>query len=394
MRKHVLVLGGGYAGTLAALRLSADARVTLIDARPTFTQRIRNHEILAGRTPAGFAYDRLLARRGAAFVHGRVAAWDPDAGEVEVARPGGGTLRLGYDGAVLALGSRTRPAAAGIAGHALTLDDPAELARAGARLARMAPGGRVLVVGGGMTGIETAAEIAGRHPHLRVVLLAAEGPGSDLSPAGAAYLAAALARLGVEVVQAAVASIEPGAALLAGGGAVGFDLCVWAGGFEGLPLAGEAGLATDAAGRLRVGPSLAVPGHPEVVGAGDAAAVPFAGGTLRMGCVTAMPLGAHAAATLRRGLGGEPGEPFRFAFPGRNISLGRRDALTQLTRARDEPTGRIITGRAAAWVKETVCRLTIGVLRAEAALGRPLYLWQRRVPAGASPLHALETRAA
>jgi|SRR5690349_4021512 len=42
--------------------------ITLIDARPTFTQRIRLHETLAGRKPATFDYAPLLGRRGVRFV--------------------------------------------------------------------------------------------------------------------------------------------------------------------------------------------------------------------------------------------------------------------------------------------------------------------------------------
>lgn len=50
----VLILGGGYAGLMAASRLArggSPAEVTLIDAKPSFVQRIRLHEVLAGGYP-------------------------------------------------------------------------------------------------------------------------------------------------------------------------------------------------------------------------------------------------------------------------------------------------------------------------------------------------------
>lgn len=48
-RGRVVVLGGGYAGTMAALRLAPYARVTLVDPSDRFTERVRLHELAAGR---------------------------------------------------------------------------------------------------------------------------------------------------------------------------------------------------------------------------------------------------------------------------------------------------------------------------------------------------------
>lgn len=46
----VVVIGGGYAGVLAANRLTQrdDGTVTLINARPTFVERIRLHQLMGG----------------------------------------------------------------------------------------------------------------------------------------------------------------------------------------------------------------------------------------------------------------------------------------------------------------------------------------------------------
>src|SRR5262245_64177926 len=58
----VVVIGGGYAGTLAAnrLRMRADVDVTLVNPRPNFVQRIRLHQFVAGTGDAIVDYDRLL----------------------------------------------------------------------------------------------------------------------------------------------------------------------------------------------------------------------------------------------------------------------------------------------------------------------------------------------
>jgi NADH dehydrogenase len=51
-KTHVVVIGGGYAGTLAAnrLRQRPDIEITLVNSRPVFVERIRLHQL--SQTPA------------------------------------------------------------------------------------------------------------------------------------------------------------------------------------------------------------------------------------------------------------------------------------------------------------------------------------------------------
>src|SRR6185369_9432201 len=54
--RKALILGGGYAGMIAAARIARGVRraavdVTLLDSKADFVQRIRLHEVLAGREP-------------------------------------------------------------------------------------------------------------------------------------------------------------------------------------------------------------------------------------------------------------------------------------------------------------------------------------------------------
>src|ERR1700722_12561375 len=61
-RTHIVVIGGGYAGTLAAnhLRLRADLDITVVNPRPVFVERIRLHQLVAGSGSATVDYDTLL----------------------------------------------------------------------------------------------------------------------------------------------------------------------------------------------------------------------------------------------------------------------------------------------------------------------------------------------
>lgn len=375
---RVLVLGGGYAGMLAAARVARHgrARVTLIDRRPRFVQRIRLHEALAGADVPGLDYAPALARRGVDFLQAQVCGVDPARQEVAIAGPGG-ERRLGYDYLIVCLGSATAADAPGVAAHATRLNDPAAVARAsGALRALAARGGRALVVGGGLTAIESAAELAARLPGLRVDLAPGDALGAAFSPPAARHLRAALLGLGVTIHDGArVEALEPGAAWLAGGPALAYDSCVWAGGFVAPALLAAAGLPVDGQGRALVTPALHVSGNPTIFVAGDSAAAGDAGRAIRMGCVSALPLGAHAGENVAAALAGRAPRPFQFGFPGRNVSLGRRDGLVQFTDPRDRPTGRVLTGRAAATVKELVCRMTFESVRGELRSGLPLYHW-------------------
>ena len=244
--KKVLILGGGYAGMIAAARIARGSRgadVTLLDAKADFVQRIRLHEVLAGREPTALRYAPLLARRGVRFVQARVEALDPERRQVTASTADGARLDLGYDVAVLALGSTSAAGAPGVAEHAVRLDDPHALRQAHGRLARLAASsGSVLVVGGGLTGIETAAEIAECFPTLRVTLATRGRVGDGYSRRGAEHLRRRLTSLGVTLREdTEIGEVQAGRAALADGGFVAFDLCFWCGGFAALPSCGSPG---------------------------------------------------------------------------------------------------------------------------------------------------------
>jgi NADH dehydrogenase FAD-containing subunit len=294
---------------------------------------------------------------------------------------GSGVVDLRYDVLVLALGSRLLTSIAASSEHATALSDSDAAQRLAAELVTLAPGERVVVVGGGLTAIELSAEIAEVHPHLEVELLAEkfvpdlEGPARDA-------LQASLADVGVRIRErCSVRAVTPEGATLADGTRIDARISVLAAGFRAAPLDAGFGLPTRSDGRIEVDEQLRAAGLSNVFVAGDLCAPPASRigtglATTRMACATAMPLAAHVADQVARYASGAPLVPYRFSYSLRCISVGRRRGVVVFVDADDRPTGRVLRGRAGALVKETICRLVIGALRLERALAGA-YAWQR-----------------
>ena len=362
MRKtkpSVVVLGGGYAGlmALARIRQSGLADITLVDAKAHFEQRVRHHQHLTGQHTAGIGYAGISGIR---FVQGQVERIDPHYRLVYLSQR---AEPLPYDYLVLALGSQPdRGQLAGAGRHGVQLHGEAALAglpeRLGKLARRRAP---VSVIGGGLSGIETAAELAERYPGLRVSLLSARPLGEDLSDAGTACLTNSLRRLGVEVVEGVrVREVGADSLLLGDGSERPSALSVCLTGMRASPLAAASGLTTQADGRVPVATDLSLPSDPRIVVPGDTGVLQQADGrALRMSCAVGMPLGAHAGDNVVASLRGQATRPFAFGYIFRCISLGRQDGLIQFVDACDRPRDRIWSGRLAARTKEWVCRYTL-----------------------------------
>jgi len=364
---HIIVLGAGYAGVTATLRLSSSVgtrhRVTLVNANTDFVERIRLHEAAAGRPPASMPLSSLLAGTCVELVVGRVTGLDVRAQRIQL--PAG---ELRWDRLVLALGSQVdMDSVPGVSQYASTLEG-AGVAALAAELQRLASrAGRVTIVGGGLTGIEAAAELAEALPQLRISLVTRGRAGAELSPRAQRHIGTRLRAAGVELREGVhVRRVEAGA-LVAEDLQLPFDLCLWAAGFAVPRLVAEAGLAVNARGQVLVDRQLRVRSKPAVYAAGDLAALdPQFGAELPMGCKSALPTGAHAARSLAAELAGDVAKSLQLRTPLYCLSLGRRDGVIQLRAGDGSLHGPVITGRIAAAIKEGICTGTRLALRLEA----------------------------
>ncbi|MFB7533148.1 NAD(P)/FAD-dependent oxidoreductase [Streptomyces sp. NPDC056178] len=354
---RVVVLGAGYAGMAAAIQLAArvkgreGVRLTLVNAQERFTERMRLHMTGTGQRSAELGIPELLEGTGARFVRGWVTAMDAEARTVRI----DDDRLLRYDTLVYALGGASDTSTVpGAEDHAYTLSSAQDAELLAARLGRLGSG-TVVVAGSGLTGIESAAEIAEQHPELTVVLLGRAGPGAAMNPRAKAYVRAALDRLGVQVrAGAEVVKVLPDAVELAGGESIAADAVLWTSGTRVSPLAAAAGLTVDERGRIVTDAMLRSVSHADVYAVGDAAAIRQGYGVMHGTCQGGMPTGVHAALSIDRVLKGKQPKPFRFGYYHTPVSLGRHDAVVQFTRPDDSPRRIHLTGRMAARYKETV----------------------------------------
>lgn len=360
--RHVVVVGAGYAGIMAANRLATNPtapkiHVTLVNPVDVFVERIRLHEVAAGsRTSATHPLHSMLCERVTVMV-GTITAIRPDAQEAETAD---GTI-LSYDALIYAAGSGAATPPTGMSGVS-RWQDATELRT---RLDQSEAGSRVVVIGGGLTGIETVAECAQQHPALNFSLVTTGELAPSVGTAARNRLRQSLRSHGVEVLENATPMPAVAAEQLKQ--SLGADELVWAVGFEFPDLAALSGLDVDDQNRLIVDSALRSISWTNIFGAGDATAIAAPHYEyLRSGCAAALPQGAQAADSVLAMFAEHSPTPLSMGYMMQAISAGRGDGAIQFVDANDSPRRLHLHGRLAAFTKETICRMTMKWMRDEA----------------------------
>ncbi|MGE4321591.1 MAG: NAD(P)/FAD-dependent oxidoreductase [Sphingobium sp.] len=316
MRKTIIIIGAGFAGTMSALaaarlRAECDAEdaidIVLVAPEPILTLRPRLYE----DNPAqmGAPLEALFDVTNVRFIDGFVRQIDAEASAIIVIRSSGEREMLTYDRLILAAGSRViHPPIPGLADHALSVDQRHEADQLWQHVHRLAdrpPSAErdtVVIAGGGFTGIETAAEmparmrsVLGADAAVRVVVVerAAE-IGPDLGPGPRPVIEQALGELGVELVLGrSVTAVDAGGVTLDDGTHIASATVIWTGGLRASSLTEQIDAPRDALGRFLVEEDLRIPGHPAIFATGDTACANTdgLGHQTLMCCQHAIPLG-------------------------------------------------------------------------------------------------------
>ena len=291
MLAQVLVVGAGYAGLMAANRLAAAGQsgvsVTVVNPRPEFVERVWLHEHAAGVSSAVRPLSGLLRRD----VRLRVAS------VATIAERSVQTRRRWC--------TRFRPSAVRGGKYGCpTFDRVRECAQcrrprrrrvAAPATAAPAGGGACRVIGGGLTGIETSAEIAYRYPTLDVDLMS-QAVAARLPESSRVRIERQLANAGVRLrTGPRVSGVRPDA-VETDAGRLPSDCTVWAGSFDVPDLAQRSGLPVPPTAAC----ASTIPWCARNIGGSSVSVTPSRqiGDHLRMSCQAAIPLGTHGADTV------------------------------------------------------------------------------------------------
>ena len=328
---HAVVLGGGYAGLTLVRELErllpAGVDVTLVDERETHLVQHLVHRAL--RKPVldddlTIPFERLCSR--ADHRQARVTGLDRDARTVETTA---GTLS--YDLCAVTLGARTAfYGLDGVETHATPLKRPEHVAQIRERFERICEhGGRVVVGGAGLSGVQTAGELAERaataEADPEVVLLERAdtvAPGFE-GPFRSA-IAAALDEQAVDVRTGTTVEGATADHLLLGDGRLDYDQFVWTGG-----ITGRLGERRQVRATLRLDDRTFVLGDAAQVVDAEGTAVPATAQTAVGEARTAATNLARVAEHLRDGDGFEPRlDRYRYDPKGWAVSIGDRTVAT------------------------------------------------------------------
>ena len=346
--QRVLVLGSGFAGLWAALgaarRLDelgaahGAVDVTVVSSQPFHDIRVRNYEadISACRIPL----QDLLDPAGVGHITADVTGIDPARATVSTAD---GTT-LSYDRLVLAVGSRVaKPDIPGLAEFGYDVDTYDGAMRLQAHIHGLAERAAdpatatAVVVGAGLTGIETASELPGmlsdalgpaatprvilvdRNPHV----------GSDMGESARPVIEEALAANHVDTLTGVgVTAVDGRSVTLSSGEVVAAATVVWCAGMRANPLTAQFGVPCDRLGRLPVDDYLRVEGIAGVFAAGDVAAARMDDEHMSvMSCQHGRPMGRYAGYNVIGDLLGAPMLSLRIPWYVTVLDLGPAGAV-------------------------------------------------------------------
>lgn len=347
----VIIIGSGFAGLWAALgaarRLdelgipAGQVSITVLSAQPFHDIRVRNYEadLSACRIPLA----DVLNPAGIAYATAEVTAIDTGARTVS-ANVGGQSQTYGYDRLVLAAGSRVaRPDIPGLTEFGFDVDTYDGAMKLDAHLTLLAEGpvtpaaATVVVVGAGLTGIETACELPGRLTALfgtdvtsRVVLVDHNpNVGSDMGASARPVIEAALSNTGVETLTGmSVTTVDQGGVTLSSDEMVPAATVIWCAGMKANPLTAQFPVERDRLGRLPVDDYLQVIGVPGVFAAGDVATAKMDNQHQSvMSCQHSRPMGRYAGYNVIGDLLGNPMLALRIPWYVTVLDLGQAGAV-------------------------------------------------------------------
>lgn len=277
-KKKLVILGGGYAGMRliqGLLPKMDDSReIILIDRLPYHTFKVEYYALAAGTEPLSelthpFPDDPRLVK-----IYGEALSIDTDHQQVLVRDYD----PIFYDELVIAAGcTDSYQDVIGAEENTFSIQSIKKSQIASQRLTTLDPYERVVVIGGGLSGVELAAELRQSRADLNISIVN-RGKGL-LSPFPAKtqnYVSQWFYDHDVDLInEISLQEIHPNHAVHTTG-TIEFDAAVWTAGIKPATITNELDGDVDHYGRFIVGEDYSLPKHPEIYVIGDSASANFA----------------------------------------------------------------------------------------------------------------------
>ena len=376
--KHVVIVGGGFAGLNCAKKLAKhpNVRVTLIDRNNYHQFQPLLYQVAsAGLSPSNTAFNLRRVLREHPNVDVKLTEIvSVDLSTQSATNAEGQT----YHGDFLVLSAGSQANFFGTPGadkHSYPLYSLRDAEALRSRIIAVLEAAdrdpsllekgalNFVIVGAGATGTEMAGAFGDAFHHSlkralseinlarRQVLLVDGGHAvlHGFSSESQSYAAKMLEERGVQTrLGTTVKEVGAGHVILSDGSRIDSHVVIWAGGLRASSLSDQLGIQTGKGGRIDVQPDLTVPGFPRVYALGDFANIAGDDGKpLPQLASVAEQSGKWCAQNILADIAGEPRKPFAYFDKGIMAMIGRNSAVAEMGKHRHELTGSLAF---AAWL--------------------------------------------
>ncbi|WP_410772022.1 NAD(P)/FAD-dependent oxidoreductase [Fontibacillus sp. BL9] len=279
--KQFVILGGGYGGTtiiheLFKGHIPADIQITLVDRMPFQSLKTEYYALAAGTASDHELRVPFPHYSGLSIKYGEAVSLDLENRRIHFSELGESPLE--YDQLVIALGCTDNyHNVPGAKEFSCSIQSFSAVRNTYMNLNNAKPYSKINIVGGGLSGVEIAAELRESRPDLNISLI---DRGSRLlsafPPKVSTYVAKWFHEHEVETLShISIHALEPGVIHHEAGDLLS-DVTVWTAGIRPVELVQNLNVPKDRQGRVLLGEHYQIPDYPEVFVCGDCASLPFA----------------------------------------------------------------------------------------------------------------------
>lgn len=276
--KKLVILGGGYGG-LALIQelfsgyLPPDVEVILVDRMPYQGLKTEYYALAAGTVSDVSVRVKFPQYEGLRILYGEVTEIDLENKRVLMLNDD----PIEYDQLAIALGCTDRyHGVPGAEEYTCSLQSFAAARETYVRLNNLRPYSRVHIIGGGLSGIELAADLRESRPDLNIAILdRGQRVLSSFPNRLSAYIHRWFEDHNVEIHNGVSVSRVEQDAVFNLEEPIETDIAVWTAGIQPVKVVQELDLPKDRSGRILLNEWYQVPSHPEVYVIGDCASLPF-----------------------------------------------------------------------------------------------------------------------